>query len=212
LDQDDKIYPAMRTSVNQSEGNDVEKITEFSGSCNANLAGSFGGIECSVNMNTFFPSSLGDSYQAYQKTENLETFVATQCQLNLPITVGDKGAIGILTDAMQALQLYGRMNQLSMPSSEPKAMEVGSTNLLEEYATLNHDGDVHIKFPTVDQRVMGEKLPETASNSYLSTAGFEQCIPLSTSKTWWGETGSDRYCNKVEASIYAFGKAREFSR
>eukprot|EP00253_Pinus_taeda_P014002 PITA_14002 len=202
LDQDDKIYPATRTSVNQSGGNDVEKITEFSGSCNANLAGSFGGIECSVNMNTFLPSSLGDSYQAYQKTEKPETFVATQSQLNLPITAGEKGAIGILTDAMQALQLSGRMNQLSMPRPESDAMEGGSADLLEEYATVNHDGDVHIKLPTVDQRVMGEKMPETAS-----TTGFEQCIPLSTSKTWWGEMGSDRSCNKVEASIYAFGQA-----
>lgn len=206
LDQDDKIYPAKRTSVNQSGGNDDEQITEFSGSYNANLAGSFGGIERSVNMNIFLPPSLGDSHQAYQKTEKLETFVATPCQLKLHITSGEKEATGILTDAMQALQLSGRMNQMSMPRSDPIALEGGSANLLEQYATLNHDGDVHIKLPTVDQRVMGEKLPETASNSYLSTAGFEQCIPLSTSKTWRGETGSDRSCNKVEASIYAFGK------
>lgn len=65
LDQDDKVYPAMRTSINQSKGNDVEKIIDSSRSCNANLAGSFGGIEFSVNMNTFFPSGWGDSYQAY---------------------------------------------------------------------------------------------------------------------------------------------------
>ena len=53
---------------------------------------------------------------------------------------------------------------------------------------------------------MGKKLAETASNSCLSTAGFEQCIPLSTSTTRWGEMGLGRSCNKVEASIYAFGQ------
>lgn len=60
-----------------------------------------------------------------------------------------------------------------MPSSEPKAMEVGLTNLLKEYGTRNHDGDVHIKFPTMDQRLMGEKFLETTSISYLSTTRFE---------------------------------------
>lgn len=206
LDQDDKIYPVMKTLVNPSESNDDEQIPEFSGSYNANSAGSFGGIGCSVNMNTFLPPSLGDSYQAYQKTEKLEAFVATPCQLKLPIAAGQKGDVGILTDSMQALQLSERMNQMSTPTSGPNALEGGSANLLEEYTTLNHDGDVHLKLPTVEQRVMGKKLAETASNSCLSTAGFEQCIPLSTSTTRWGEMGLGRSCDKVEAPIYAFGQ------
>lgn len=75
----------------------------------------------------------------------------------MPIIVGDKKAIGILINVMQALQLYGRMNQLSRPSSETKTMEFGSANVLEEYDTLNHDEDVHIKSYTVDGR-LGEKL------------------------------------------------------
>ena len=72
---------------------------------------------------------------------------------------------------------YKHLNQISTPTSGPNALEGGSANLLEEYTTLNHDGDVHIKLPTVEQRVMGKKLAETASNYCLSTAGFEQCIP-----------------------------------
>ena len=70
-------------------------------------------------MNTLFPPSLGDSYQSYQKDKNVEAFVETPCQLKLPITTGEKGDVGILTDSMQALQLSERMNQMSTPTYGP---------------------------------------------------------------------------------------------
>eukprot|EP01018_Ginkgo_biloba_P031560 Gb_39555 [translate_table: standard] len=108
-------------------------------------------------------------------------------------------AMGILTDASQASQLSARINQVAVPSSGPNAQELGTAHTLKEHATGHHAANVNSQLPT-------ENLAETAFTAYMSTAGVEPCISLSSSETWWVEMGLDEDRVKVEVPMYGLGR------